>query len=1413
MPDPKYYDRIAELQSNPPPPAAFNYTDIADDSPAGRIGLWLFENPSFPAKILRRFFPVLKLGKLAIASRFGDVREILNRHDIFDVPFGPEMIELAGGTNFILGMKSGDEGQAYERQKCFMNAAFLHSDIETIVKPMAARFANEILDRAGGRVNGVRDLLTRVSTKICEAYYGIPIPDEDAYAEWTIVMSVLFFADPFGRESLKRLAAAAAPHVRRLIDNAIAEAKAGRIAENTVVARLVKLQQTETDPPDDAEIRAILTGMTTGFTPTNTVAGGHMLSVVLERPEVLAQALKAAKEDRDADLWRILMEAMRFRPLNFGPFRYCNQDYKLASGRKIPAGTTVLASTLSAMRDPRHVPHPSQFDPTRGRDQYLLFGYGMHACYGAMIADAHITQTLKALFKRPGFRAAPGADGKLQRVGPIPDRLMAEFDISSGKAQEQSMITIAAPLKDAGLANAIEADIKELGNPAGPQAGEAFEAAGCIHFSSLSVIRGGDGEPTYAVLEMSADGPQDEAIRAVASSVGGLLRPIFEKGCGLRPKDDLAAFLSKYALDVGYRKRALGLLFPGTPGLSKGRIKAEEQLSAKLTQLLEDKLGRHRDGEALRLLNDVREELRKEGGYEWAFLSEPAPFLANPGKPIDIPKVFLTARIGAFLGGLVAVTSLLIWLAFSAGEQHSVLVNAFAVLASVLLGIELAVFVFGGLIAGVILGLRRRERADIPVDSDPDPAAVQAIMANENKHMLNHMTAVSVMKPGLLRNFTLRFMYFYVTRRLTLFFRPGYLNEIGTIHFARWVLLPKTRNLVFFSNYAGSWESYMEDFITKAAAGLTGVWSNTVGFPATHHLLFGGSEDGDRFKRWARRQQIPTPFWFSAYPDLACERIRVNAAIRDGFARARTESEAVAWRSLFGSQPRPPKLLEDHEVQAIVFSGLGRLLQSECLLVRLPENNMAAARAWLCDYFSANRPAEARITFGDVMPEDRATILAFTATGLRKLGLLTDETSVGNSFPSAFTHGMTAPWRSRVLGDEGENAPENWLWGGPQNPADAAILLFANSPEAIEAARTLEAANLERNGGAIVQHIETKLTFPPRLHDVPQDLRAAVPYFRETPTVEPFGFADGISQPLIRGTRKWYEDRNDLHSVEAGEMILGYPDNRGYFPPTPQVTAKQDAKDDLPLTPPHLPARWPQFGGDCLQAPRDLGRNGSFLVIRQLEQDVEGFYSYLGEAAATLKGEWPDLKLTADWLAAKMIGRWKDGTSLVRNPGGTGRPEIDNDFLLGQDDPEGLKCPFGAHIRRTNPRDSLKPGSQDQIAISNRHRIFRVGRPYVEANAGGEKRPRGLLFMCINADIERQFEFIQQTWVTSPYFHGLGKENDPVIAPIRHDGTFTIPTHRGPITLRNMRTFIKARGGGYFFLPSRSALRFLSRPR
>ena len=1408
---PKYYDRIRQDQSDKNPIRVdFNFNDLADDTPAGHIGLWLFEHPWTATKILRRIAPVLRLGRFAIVTRYDDVKEVLENDEVFEVPFGPEMAEMSGGANFILGMPANVTGADYERQKRFMNRAFLRDDAETIVRPLALKFANEILDNANGRLNVVSDLITRVPTKICEAYYGVPIADEDAFADWALTLSMLFFADPLGKDRTRRLALAAAPRIQGILDNAIALAKAGKVPANTVVGRLAALQKTESDPPSDAEIRAILMGMMTGFVPTNTVAGANMLSILLEKPEALRQAQQAAAEDRDEELWRCLVEAMRFRPLNFGPFRYCNRTHRLGSGGVVPAGATVLASTLSAMQDPRRVLRPADFDASRSRDQYMLFGHGLHACYGATIAEAQITQTFKALLLRSNFRAAKGSDGKLVRVGPIPRRLIVEFDRPEAPAVQQTMITICAPLTDRSMASALEDDIRALGNPATLAAAAAFEGAGCVHFSSLSVIRGEGEEPTYLVLEMSVDGSQRDAIVALSSSAGSLLRPIFEKGCGLGPREDLSGFLSRHAVDVSYRKRAPGLLFQGTPGLTVDRIRREEALEDKLSRLLEGNMARHRDGEALRLLNDVRTELRREGGSDWAFTAEPAPFLAIKNKPIDIAKIFLTQRILLGVGGVAAISMLLIWSAFSA-EHHNFLGGIAAGIASVIIGVFCTLFLILLLVGGIVLVLKAHERKDRAEDFDPDPRAVQAIMERENIHLQNHMTAISLMKPGILRQITLRFMFFYVTQRLALFFRPGYLNEIGTIHFGRWVLLPKTDKLVFFSNYAGSWESYMEDFITKAFQGLTGVWSNTKGFPRTKNLLFGGSKDGDRFKRWARRQQVPTLFWFSAYPDLAPERIRVNAAIRDGFARARTESEANAWRALFCSQPHVPSSIEDEEVQAIVFTGMGKLREAECLLIRLPEGNANAARAWLADYFGAARTPDARITFGDVLPTKRATFVALTASGLRKLGICDEETGVQNSFPPAFVHGMASPWRSRLLADVGPNAPENWIWGG-KNEVDAALLLYAEDAQTLNQAKAAELANIERAGAKVVHRIETQLKFPKPGKGGAAELAGSVPYFQETPSVEPFGFADGISQPLIKGTRKWYEANSALHGVEAGEMILGYLDNRGYYPPTPQVTAKEDCDNDLPLTPGLLPGRWPQFGGDCYRSPRDLGRNGTFLVIRQLEQHVAEFNSYLDGVARSLQKEWPDLRITGDWLAAKMVGRWKDGTSLVGNPSGTERPTIDNDFLLGRDDPQGMKCPIGAHIRRANPRDSLKPGDEDQIAISNRHRIFRVGRPYVEKRGNSEAEVRGLLFMAINADIERQFEFIQQTWISSPYFHGLGKENDPLIATSRNSQTFTIPTHRGPLVLRNLETFVSTKGGAYFFLPSRSALRFLSRP-
>ncbi|RWK56553.1 MAG: hypothetical protein EOR45_37505, partial [Mesorhizobium sp.] len=147
-------------------------------------------------------------------------------------------------------------------------------------------------------------------------------------------------------------------------------------------------------------------------------------------------------------------------------------------------------------------------------------------------------------------------------------------------------------------------------------------------------------------------------------------------------------------------------------------------------------------------------------------------------------------------------------------------------------------------LAAVYFGLRGLEETNTPFDTTLDPKVMDAISDGENvtkDTQQNHLAGISVMQAGWLRGLTLRIAFWVIAQLATHRFRPGFLGEISTIHYARWVLLPKTNKLLFFSNFGGSWESYLEDFITKAASGLTGVWSNTVGFPRTENLFFKGA--------------------------------------------------------------------------------------------------------------------------------------------------------------------------------------------------------------------------------------------------------------------------------------------------------------------------------------------------------------------------------------------------------------------------------------------------------------------------------------------------------------------------------------------------------------------------------------------
>jgi deferrochelatase/peroxidase EfeB len=176
------------------------------------------------------------------------------------------------------------------------------------------------------------------------------------------------------------------------------------------------------------------------------------------------------------------------------------------------------------------------------------------------------------------------------------------------------------------------------------------------------------------------------------------------------------------------------------------------------------------------------------------------------------------------------------------------------------------------------------------------------------------------------------------------------------------------------------------------------------------------------------------------------------------------------------------------------------------------------------------------------------------------------------------------------------------------------------------------------------------------------------------------------------------------------------------------------------------------------------------------------------------------------------VGRWPNGVPLTRSPEHPGDDLADaNDFGYAEGDAAGQGCPLGAHIRRANPRDALDPeaGPEQSLRSVNRHRLLRRGRAYGDLSGPGE---RGIHFICLNANIARQFEFVQHTWLNNPKFAGLYDDTDPLVATHQGDIGRTFIVQARPFRQRvtGLPAFVTVRGGAYFFLPGIRALRFLA---
>jgi len=489
--------------------------------------------------------------------------------------------------------------------------------------------------------------------------------------------------------------------------------------------------------------------------------------------------------------------------------------------------------------------------------------------------------------------------------------------------------------------------------------------------------------------------------------------------------------------------------------------------------------------------------------------------------------------------------------------------------------------------------------------------------------------------------------------------------------------------------------------------------------------------------------------------------------------------------------------VDEADVQGLVRFGHGKLTEACFLLLQIADRR--AAQSWL---------ATAKVTSAADPPAATAMQVAFTREGLEALGVPAD---VVAGFSNEFISGMAGEdSRSRRLGDVGASDPSRWQWGQPGRVPHVAVLLYAAAHHLADWKRAIRGRDWDRAFTV--------------LEDLPTS---------DMDGIEPFGFADGISQPVLDWRRQLPatgDDRIDFSNLAAlGEFLLGYPNEYGKYTDRPLLQAEPGR--DLPTA-------------EDRAGMQDLGRNGTYLVVRHLSQDVRRFWQFLDEQTKADEA-------ARRQLAEAMVGRTMSGRPLVPT---TARPiagigpdpdDIKLNRFTYDSDATGTRCPFGAHVRRANPRNGDLPGHpaslvarlirilgfgrkgprEDLMASVRFHRILRRGREYGPAllpedalKSGPAGEDRGLHFICLNANISRQFEFVQNAWMMGTKFNGLTEESDPLmgnrqaVAGCPATDTFSVPQENGiPSRVTGLPQFVTVRGGAYFFLPGIRALRYFAR--
>jgi len=389
----------------------------------------LTRNPEPVFAVLRRLKPVLIVKNTALVTRYEDVQEVLARDSVFQVTYKEKMEVIGAGSNFFLGMQSSPE---YERDQSHMRTVIRRQDLPARVVPFVAKTAESLISASGGHLDLVGQLGRVVPMRLIATYFGCPATSEEDLARWSTVMFQYLFTDQENDPAVDAAARVAGEKARAWLDQVIAERKKQAAQPDDVVGRCLALQNAGVPGMDDQSIRNNLLGLIIGAIPTTSKCCAQALDELLNRPDKLEEAQRAARSDDDVLVAQYVFEALRFNPNNPGLFRVAAEDYTLAKDKMhatmIPRGTTVIAATQSAMFDDRIVDMPNEFRTGRPEYAYMHFGYGLHTCFGQYLNRVQIPGILKPLLKSKGLRRAEGNAGQLHYDGSFPCSLGVLFD-------------------------------------------------------------------------------------------------------------------------------------------------------------------------------------------------------------------------------------------------------------------------------------------------------------------------------------------------------------------------------------------------------------------------------------------------------------------------------------------------------------------------------------------------------------------------------------------------------------------------------------------------------------------------------------------------------------------------------------------------------------------------------------------------------------------------------------------------------------------------------------------------------------------------------------------------------------------------------------------------------------------------